>query len=60
MDIANKDVTLNIQISEDNVLISSTLYNATDAYESKKSRSITSESVGEIPSYSTAGFGEVY
>ncbi|KAK1376069.1 hypothetical protein POM88_032262 [Heracleum sosnowskyi] len=48
LDIANKDVTFNILISDDNVLINSTMYNATDAYLSKKSKSSTSETVEEI------------
>ncbi|KAK1387499.1 hypothetical protein POM88_015677 [Heracleum sosnowskyi] len=36
LDIANKDVTFNILISDDNVLINSTMYNATDAYYPKR------------------------
>lgn len=59
MDIANKDVTLNILISEDNVLINSTMYNAIDAYVSKKSKASTSETSEYIPDSTTSGFAEV-
>ncbi|KAK1356881.1 hypothetical protein POM88_050137 [Heracleum sosnowskyi] len=59
LDIANKDVTFNILISDDNVLINSTMYNATDAYLSKKSKSSTSETVEEILESTESGFGEV-
>ncbi|KAK1404475.1 hypothetical protein POM88_004080 [Heracleum sosnowskyi] len=59
LDIANKDVTFNILISDDNVLINSTMYNATDAYVSKKSKSSTSETVEEMLQSTTSGFGEV-
>ncbi|KAK1368741.1 hypothetical protein POM88_034833 [Heracleum sosnowskyi] len=48
LDIANKDVTFNILISDDNVLINITMYNATDAYLSKKSKSSTSKTIEEI------------
>ncbi|KAK1396094.1 hypothetical protein POM88_005957 [Heracleum sosnowskyi] len=59
LDIANKDITFNILISDDNVLINSTMYNATDAYLSKKSKSSTSETVEEILESTESGFGEV-
>ncbi|KAK1393682.1 hypothetical protein POM88_012738 [Heracleum sosnowskyi] len=59
LDIANKDVTFNILISDDNVLINSTMYNATDAYVSKKSKSSTSETVEEMLQSIGSGFGEI-
>ncbi|KAK1389301.1 hypothetical protein POM88_017479 [Heracleum sosnowskyi] len=59
LDIANKDVTFNILISDDNVLINSTMYNSTDAYLSKKSKSSTSETVEEMLQSTESGFGEV-
>ncbi|KAK1387537.1 hypothetical protein POM88_015715 [Heracleum sosnowskyi] len=59
LDIANENVTFNILISDDNVLINSTMYNATDAYLSKKSKSLTSETVEEILESTEFGFGEV-
>ncbi|KAK1394388.1 hypothetical protein POM88_013444 [Heracleum sosnowskyi] len=59
LDIANKDVTFNILISDDNVLINSTMYNATDAYLSKKSKSSTSETVDEILESTESDFGEI-
>ncbi|KAK1352794.1 hypothetical protein POM88_052632 [Heracleum sosnowskyi] len=59
LDIANKDFTFNILISDDNVLINSTMYNATDAYLSKKSKPSTSETVEEILESTESGFREV-
>ncbi|KAK1375815.1 hypothetical protein POM88_032008 [Heracleum sosnowskyi] len=59
LDIANKDVTFNILISDDNVLINRTMYNSTYAYLSKKSKSSTSETVEEILESTESGFGEV-
>ncbi|KAK1355746.1 hypothetical protein POM88_049002 [Heracleum sosnowskyi] len=59
LDIANKDVTFNILISDDNVLINSTMYNATDAYLSKKSKSSTFETVEEILESTESNFGEI-
>ncbi|KAK1362014.1 hypothetical protein POM88_046488 [Heracleum sosnowskyi] len=59
MDVAEKDVTLNIDISDDNVLINSTLYNATDAYPSKNSKPSSSESVQKIEDNTLSSCGDV-
>ncbi|KAK1361771.1 hypothetical protein POM88_046245 [Heracleum sosnowskyi] len=58
MDVAEKDVTLNIAISDDNVLINSTLYNATDAYPSKNSKPSSSESVQKIEDNTLSSCGD--
>lgn len=54
-DIARKEVTLNIQLKSDNILLNSKLYYASDAFESGYSATL----VGHAPTSTSSGMGDV-
>ncbi|KAL1808585.1 hypothetical protein ACET3Z_025575 [Daucus carota] len=53
-DIARKEVTLNIQLKSDNILLNSKLYYASDAFESGYSATL----VGHAPTSTSSGMGD--